>query len=244
MGPHVPEKDGTTDEATDEDTLKIVWKVAEEGYQQAWNEERWGHALSAVTTGLYYRCVALMVHVGCETDCYGSEPVDYATALSLRDGLRALLPAKPGVEVLAECMTDLCSFLALTGGTERERDEQTHLLRLTLLAERLGRYGMHLALVESGHLSKLQTLEATVAKLASQKGRKAQWEDRFLSTAREYCVGQTRVSIGSLVRRAREWAEEERGAGRNPGLPGTDKGISLGLKRMETEGLLMIPGRF
>lgn len=225
------------------EALAFVSKTAAESYEKCWNEGDWGLALRAVTAGLYFRCLAFIAYFGHSPEAYRVKSVDHAAASALRDHLRSLQEAQDGFEILVRCMDDLSSFLALTEGITREPDEQTHLLRGVLLAERLGAWGISLGQVETGQLRRLVKLEATVAKLASQKGRKAQWEQSFAPAARAYCHGRGSVTLGSLVRRARDWGEAERREGRNPGLPGTDKGILKGLKRMEAEGLLAIPRR-
>lgn len=78
---------------------------------------------------------------------------------------------------------------------------------------------------------------------AGRRGVQPDWQVAFLPVAIAHCEGRASVGLAELRRRARQWADQERAHGRNPGLPATDKGIDDGIKRMEASGRLRIPGR-
>lgn len=115
--------------------------------------------------------------------------------------------------------------------------------RLLLLGGRLGHADVMLGLVTSGLLAEYGVaVHALYNRGAHLRNRLPDWEVSFQPVAQAFCTGKNKVSLGALVLEARRWGEAERDAGRNPGIPATDGGITAGLKRMEARGL-SIPGR-
>lgn len=116
--------------------------------------------------------------------------------------------------------------------------------RLLLLGGQLGHADVMLGLVTTGIWKDYGEAVFWRQNIGGHlRERVPEWESAFLPIAVAYCVGKQSVSLGELRRRAQSWASAERAAGNNPGLPATDKGIDAGLKRMESNHRLTIPGR-
>lgn len=149
------------------------------------------------------------------------------------------------VAVAGECMVALEAIQAVLEGWDSEsEDEGVKTAKLILLGSQMGTLSSILAQWETGLIDRAADNAWKLHRQgAAQRGRVASWEQAFLPTARDHCEGKAKVSLASLVRVAKAWGEEERAAGRNPGLPGTEDGVERGIKRMERRGVLTIPGR-
>jgi hypothetical protein len=88
---------------------------------------------------------------------------------------------------------------------------------------------------------------AATARSGLSKGgqnRKTEWRAEFAPVARAFCKGQSLVTYGQLIRYAREvWAPARERAGKPVALPRSEKGILKGLKWLQAEGALHIPGK-
>lgn len=116
--------------------------------------------------------------------------------------------------------------------------------RLLLLGKRLGHSDVMLAMVTSGIWKDYGEALLSIHNMGThRRGFVPEWEKAFLPVAVEYCSGKAKVPLASLRRHAEKWDAREREAGRDHGLPESDKGIDDGLKRMESTGRLIIPGR-
>jgi hypothetical protein len=116
--------------------------------------------------------------------------------------------------------------------------------RLLLLGKRLGHSDIMLAMVTSGIWKDYGEALLSIHNTGSyRRGFVPKWESAFLPVAIEYCSGKAKVPLADLRRHAEKWAASEVASGRNPEFPGTEKGVLDGLKRMESSGRLIIPGR-
>lgn len=140
----------------------------------------------------------------------------------------------------------LRDVVALVEGVDEEAESDTDILtaKLVICATRLGYWAGHAGLAGAGVWDDFADAKSKLFRVGSgQRGRQAEWQSAFLSRAQGFCEGKPKVSLGQLCVLARTWGEEERRAGRNPGLPSSDDGIKAGLRRMEASGSLQIPGR-
>jgi hypothetical protein len=116
--------------------------------------------------------------------------------------------------------------------------------RLLILGATLGHADVMLTLVTTGIWAEYADVLTKHHPIGQHlRGREPVWETGFLPFAVAYCETRSHVTVGALRREAERWAASERAAGRNPGLPGTEKGINDGIKRLEKSGKLKIPGR-
>jgi hypothetical protein len=113
-----------------------------------------------------------------------------------------------------------------------------------LLGKQLGQAISSINWLTSGVLEEYAKAANSVRKTGdSRRGVVPKWETNFLPVAVEYCSGKAKVTLADLHLLAKKWRDDERQAGRNPGLPGSPKGVLDGIKRMESSGRLKIPGR-
>jgi hypothetical protein len=116
--------------------------------------------------------------------------------------------------------------------------------RIFLLGSQFGQASSAIGWITSGTLTEYgEAIRSRHNTGAGRRGIVPKWETDFLPVAVEYCSGKDKVPLADLRRHAEKWAAREVKAGKNPELPGTEKGILDGLKRMESSGRLRIPGR-
>lgn len=232
-------------------------KAEKSAYDAAWSERRWQDAARERMAGLFSRAVAALGAAGYDirvsnarTDETVSLALNFKTlellAKVCRQAVAQLGEDTPAlVEIAAESIVALEALQAILEGWDSEsEDEGVRTAKLILLGSQIGTLSSILAQWETGLID---AAAANAWKLyrqgEAQRGRVASWEQSFLPRAIAYCDGKVHVTLASLVRLAKEWADVERAAGRNPGLPGTEDGIERGIKRMERRAVLTIPGR-
>lgn len=204
---------------------------------------------TALMGGLYKRALGLL-----EGEDYFVQWAEPAAGYELMFGLLTALDqqieregdAAPARLLIArEAISAIADTQAILEGRDAEcEDEGVRTAKLVICAARIGHADTIARLDENGLWDELGEAKWKLFRQGStQRGRQAAWESAFLPDAEAFCAGKAKVSLGQLTSRARTWAEGERKAGRNPQLPSTDDGIKAGLKRMETTGTLIIPGR-
>jgi hypothetical protein len=225
-------------------------EFAREQYSREIDEQRWMDAAGTFMVSLYHRAVALMERE--QLSIHWQKPpedgfnivVGMVAALSER--LEAEGDSAPfTLHIAHEAFSAIARTQAILEGRDPDCEaEGDRTAKLVLAAAAMGHSDTVIGLAESGHWEDFGDAKWKLLQLGrGQRGRQAAWEGAFLARAKAYCEGKTKVTLGQLTKLARDWADEERLAGRNPQLPSTDDGIKAGLKRMESAGALAIPGR-
>lgn len=225
-------------------------KFAREEFNREIDERRWMDAAGTFMVALYHRAVALM-----ESEDMGfhwQEPPEdsFGVVLGIVAALGKVVEEQGDsvsykVLIAFEAFSAITRAQAIIEGRDADcEDEGDRNAKLVLAAAAMGHADMSISLCENGHWEDFGDAKWKLFQMGrTQRGRQAPWETAFAPRAVSYCEGKQKVSLGQLTNLARVWADEERGAGRNPQLPSTDDGIKAGLKRMEAAGLLSIPGR-
>lgn len=226
-------------------------------FEAAWSERRWMDAARARMVGLYDRAVAALDAEGYDiraTNARTKEPVaitlDFETLEALAKVCRKALaemgedaPALVGIAI--ECIATLEALQAVIEGWDSESDDESvRSAKLVILGSQMGTLHGILAQWETGFIARsAENAWKLYRQGEARRGRVVSWEQTFLPHALSFCEGKSHVTVASLVRLARQWADAERAEGRNPGLPGTEDGVERGIKRMERRRVLEIPGR-
>jgi hypothetical protein len=149
------------------------------------------------------------------------------------------------LEVALNALSAIAHTQAILEGRDPDcEDEGTRTVKLVLAGARMGHADTVISLCESGHWEDFGDAKWKLFQIGrAQRGRQAEWETAFLPRAKSFCDGKAKVTLGQLCRLAKSWADDERAANRNPGLPASDDGIKAGLRRMEAAGSLVVPGR-
>lgn len=225
-------------------------EFAREQFNAELEDRRFTDAAGTFMVALYHRAVALM-----ETEDFGlhwKEPPDdgfgvvvgIVTALSkVIDEQGDSAPFK--LLIALEAFSAIARTQAILEGRDPDCEEEgDRTAKLILAAAAMGHCDASIALCENGHWEDFGDAKWKLFQMGRrQRGRQAPWEAAFAPRANSYCGGRQKVTLGQLTALARTWAEDERREGRNPQLPSTDDGIKAGLKRMESAGILNIPGR-
>ncbi|WGU42084.1 hypothetical protein [Phenylobacterium sp. NIBR 498073] len=225
-------------------------EFAREQFNRETDERRWMDAAGTFMVALYHRAVALM-----ETEDFGiqwQEPPDdgFGVIVGIVAALSKLVEEQGDsapfkLLIALEAFSSIARTQAIIEGRDPDCEEEgDRTAKLILAAAAMGHCDTSIALCENGHWDDFGEAKWKLFQMGrTQRGRQAPWEAAFAPRAVSYCEGKQKVTLGQLTNLARVWADEERGAGRNPQLPSTDDGIKAGLKRMEAAGLLSIPGR-
>lgn len=222
-------------------------EAAEAGrrYHAAIEDEDWKAAVSIAMQGTFSTAVAIARSGGVE--------IELRAGASLLDQSRVFHAAcetalnERGENALVNAARD--AFKCISRAEASLMRAQSHpdkrsIHRLAVDFGGVGRADTILSIISSGVWSHYTGAIESLENLgAHRRGYVPEWEAQFLPLAISYCRSRAKVTLAELRRKAQTWARAEREKGNNPGLPGTDKGIDDGLKRMETSGQLIIPGR-
>lgn len=241
--------DLTKEERISRAAAKADPEFARQQFNAELDERRFMDAAGTFMVGLYHRAIALM-----ETEEFTirwREPPDdgFSAIVGIIAALKKVVEEQGDsapfkLEVALETFSTIARTQAILEGRDPDCEhEGDRTAKLILAAAAMGHCDTTIGLCENGHLEDF----ADAKWLLSQRGahlrdRLPKWEESFQPFANAYCTGKSKVTLGELVLEARKWAQEEISAGRNPGIPATDDGITAGLKRMESRGL-SIPGR-
>jgi hypothetical protein len=225
-------------------------EFAREQFNAEIDERRFMDAAGTFMVALYHRAVALM-----ETEDFGikwSEPPDdgFGVVVGIIVALSKVVEEQGDsapfkLLIALEAFSSIARTQAILEGRDPDcEDEGDRTAKLILAAAAMGHCDTSISLCENGHWEDFGDAKWKLFQRGAHlRNRVPEWEAGFLPIAANHCEGKESVTLGQLVRLARAWAEQERKAGRNPQLPSSDMGIKAGLKRMETAGTLIIPGR-
>jgi hypothetical protein len=212
--------------------------------EAALREGRLADALRVVTVGAWERVHRVLRDLDVTVAEHGEteSPSVMAYALGMKlHGIAEKEDDPPHIGLVAAanvCLAIAGAWGAIEGRTKKEFASDVAFAQ-TFWGVLIGEADTILSLWESGFLT-----EATAAKLkfnsigAHLRGRIPPWEAAVLPHLQKYCVGKTEVSLGELVRQAKQAPVVVRGTG----IPTTDEGIRAGLKRMIGRGELVVPG--
>ena len=199
---------------------------------------------------LYHRAIALMKSEDFQIGWKDAPEGGFSTIVGIVVALKKTVSdlgdnAPVRLQVALETFSSIGRTQAILEGRDPDCvDEGVRTAKLMLASAAMGHCDSMLSLFENGHWDDFGDAKWKLFQIGSgQRGRLATWEELFLPVAVAYCQGKKQVQLADLRRLAQRWAKDEIASGRNPGLPGTDKGIADGLKRMEKSKQLKIPGR-